>query len=453
MKQQQQLQVSNPEPSTSASEEVTEPRYWLGFWGKGTSTPAQVAAAPATHTTTLISSTKSEQAGTYALELRENDSDELSSLPSHPPAQPEDTAKSAIWAFWSRDATNTRSSEDDPQSELGKLALAGSPSQSRPEKAVLNEGKGVPRTIIKLGKRGCPQLTENSQSRTASDSSRSLTISDCLSKGVQVPGNIAPKNITSVKPVKDSPNSLLPSFRLTYRLAENPSLLQQLGRLLKYTQPPPLKHVSLVQEPPRIKRALAVGIHGYFPAPLIRSVLGQPTGTSIRFANSAAEAIQQWTKSQGYLCEVEKVALEGEGKIAERVDLLWKLMLNWIDNIGKADFLMVGCHSQGVPVAMMLVAKLIAFGCVHATRIGICAMAGINLGPFADYKSRWISGSAGELFEFARPDSQVSKDYHAALDISLRFGVRIVFVGSIDDQLVSLEVCMPNYDRSYIVRD
>ena len=182
------------------------------------------------------------------------------------------------------------------------------------------------------------------------------------------------------------------------------------------------------------------GVHGYFPAPLIRSVLGQPTGTSIRFANNAADAIQKWTENQGYSCEIEKVALEGEGKIEERLDLLWKLMLNWIEKIRLADFIMIACHSQGVPVAMMLVAKLIAFGCVNSARIGVCAMAGVNLGPFAEYKSRWIGGSAGELFDFAYPDSKVSKDYKAALDVDLRFGVRVVYIGSIDDQLVSLEV-------------
>lgn len=175
---------------------------------------------------------------------------------------------------------------------------------------------------------------------------------------------------------------------------------------------------------------------------MIRSVLGQPTGTSIRFANSAASAIQRWTQDQGYSCEIEKVALEGEGKIAERIDLLWKLILNWIDKISKADFVMIACHSQGVPVAMMLVAKLIAFGCMNSAKIGVCAMAGVNLGPFADYKSRWISGSAGELFDFAQPYSQVSKDYEAALDVALRFGVKVVYIGSIDDQLVSLEVSL-----------
>lgn len=160
----------------------------------------------------------------------------------------------------------------------------------------------------------------------------------------------------------------------------------------------------------------------------------------MRFANGAANAIQAWTIRRGYSCEIEKIALEGEGKIAERVDILWKLLLNWMEDIRKADFIMIACHSQGVPVTMMLISKLIAFGCVSNTHIGVCAMAGVNLGPFGDYKSRWISGSAGELFDFAQADSQVSKAYETALGSALRFGVRVLYVGSIDDQLVSLEV-------------
>lgn len=169
-------------------------------------------------------------------------------------------------------------------------------------------------------------------------------------------------------------------------------------------------------------------------------MLGHPTGTSIRFANSAADAIKRWTKNRGYPCDVEIVALEGEGKITDRVDILWKLMLKWVENIRKADFVIIACHSQGVPVAVMLVAKLIAFGCTGQSRIGICALAGVNLGPFADYRSRWIGGSAGELFDFALPESQVSKNYEVALSEILMHGVRAVYIGSIDDQLVSLEV-------------
>lgn len=72
----------------------------------------------------------------------------------------------------------------------------------------------------------------------------------------------------------------------------------------------------------------------------------------------------------------------------------------------------------------------------------------VNLGPFVDYKSRWIGASARELFDFAQNESQVSKDYHAALTIILKAGVRIAYVGSIDDQLVSLDVSLPSATRA-----
>lgn len=98
---------------------------------------------------------------------------------------------------------------------------------------------------------------------------------------------------------------------------------------------------------------------------MLQKILGPPTGTSIKFAEGAAEAVRNLTQAQGYSCEIEKVALEGEGVIADRIDTLWKLLLNWIDHIRKADFIFVACHSQGVPVAVSLVAKLLNFGCVQ----------------------------------------------------------------------------------------
>lgn len=104
-------------------------------------------------------------------------------------------------------------------------------------------------------------------------------------------------------------------------------------------------------------------------------MIGQPTGTSIRFANHCAEAIRRWADSHGCGdCEIEKVALEGEGKIADRVDNLWKLLLNWIEHIRAADLIVLACHSQGVPVGMMLLEKLIDLGIISRSKIGICAM-------------------------------------------------------------------------------
>lgn len=203
-------------------------------------------------------------------------------------------------------------------------------------------------------------------------------------------------------------------------------------------------HVYQVASTPKIKRAVALGIHGFFPTALIQKFIGQPRGTSVRLSNYAATAIKAWcAEHQGEgkdEVEIEKVALEGEGLIADRVTTLWKLLLNWLSHLRQADFILVACHSQGVPVAIMLVAKLIQLGALSPNvRLGVCAMAGISLGPFLEYRSRLFGGSALELFDFCDSTSRVSRVYAESLELCLRHGVRVTFVGSIDDQLVSLE--------------
>lgn len=348
-----------------------------------------------------------------------------------PPPEPTKPAPGSSWAFWS---TDKPTSPLKPEESKGELAIAGKPSETRPEPAKTTAAKD--NKSIKASKRARPLSVE---------------VEESAPKTAQVVGpSKAPSQSPSIK--SHPPNLLIPSVKSTYRLVENPSILQQITRLLLKGQQRPAKHVFLVNDPPKIKHALAIGIHGLFPAPLLRTVIGQPTGTSIKFANHAAEAIRRWANTNGSVdCEIEKVALEGEGKIADRVDNLWKLLLNWIDHVRKADFILIGCHSQGVPVAVMLVAKLIEFQVVSGARIGICAMAGVSLGPFSDYKSRLFSGSAGELFEFANHESDVSKRYEDSLRVAVKYGTRIVYCGSIDDQLVSMEVrtpCQLSYFRA-----
>jgi hypothetical protein len=52
-----------------------------------------------------------------------------------------------------------------------------------------------------------------------------------------------------------------------------------------------------------------------------------------------------------------------------------------------------------------------------------------------------LMGSAAELWEFADAKSEVSKRLEASVKVVLNYGARITFVGSIDDQLVPVEVC------------
>ncbi|KAI4272586.1 MAG: hypothetical protein LQ337_005199 [Flavoplaca oasis] len=434
-----QRRVSNPELATKAADQAIISRPWLGFWGTARQAKFEPIDTAVSVTTTDGSRPQNSSGSNTPKTVTDNPKSGN---------QPTSTAKSPGWAFWSRDTPKT-SESNATDSKIGEMALAGSPSQSHPERAILDQASGVlgkrPRSVESAGKNGTPQSQRQKIQKEVSRERKDKVTSDKPIEG-KTPENNCTKNL------------LLPQITATYRPVQRLSLIQSLSRLWYYDKSSGVGSVELLDNPLRIKRALTIGVHGYFPAPLIRSVLGQPTGTSIRFADGAANAIHKWTESQGYTCDIEKVALEGEGKILERVDVLWKLLLNWTENIRRADFIMVACHSQGVPVAIMLIAKLLEFGCVQdAKKIGVCAMAGVNLGPFVDYKSRWIGASARELFDFAQAESQVSKDYHAALTTILSSGVRVAYVGSIDDQLVSLDsstfgtIDHPNIHRAVFV--
>lgn len=71
------------------------------------------------------------------------------------------------------------------------------------------------------------------------------------------------------------------------------------------------------------------------------------------------------------------------------------------------------------------------------------AAAGVSLGPFPDYRSGMgiLMGSAGELWEFSKPESEISKRLEESMKVVLNFGARITCIASIDDQVVPMEVC------------
>jgi hypothetical protein len=334
-------------PRTSSS--------WFGLWP--TAVPSVTDDAPSEELPIKMAESGSDTLMQEAPAL-EQSPQKAAPVPQAAPAA------GSSWAFWSTDSPKKTADSTEQPGQSGQLAVVGEISQSHPEPAKTatvkenKKGKSTKRgRAISLEVDQASQKTMQSEISTPKSSTASTT----------APSKISP------------PNLLIPSVRSTYRLAESPGILQQIARLLLHSHQQPSKHVFLVKEPPKIKKALAIGIHGLFPAPILRTVIGQPTGTSIRFANHAAAAIRRWTDKNGSIdCEIEKVALEGEGRIGERVDNLWKLLLNWIDHVRSADFILVACHSQGVPVALMLIAKLIEFGVVSTGRIGVCAMGKLS---------------------------------------------------------------------------
>lgn len=404
-------------------------RSWLQMWtGNSTATGESNEPQPPN-----ANATNEEEGQDGKPQPRPSDEPTDSQAPSNDsnPTQQsetkEETSKPPFgWMFWTKERQQLSDKLDNNSDP---------PDKTAPEHSVGNQETQYQEMETGPAKIKSKKITPN-------DKSFAMEV-ETPPSNVHIQADIRPPKSTPTPATKKAqqqlPNQVLPLFKETFPLESRPGLIQQIGRFMygKGTQP---KHVYRTREAPQLKKALAIGIHGYFPAPLLRTVIGQPTGTSIKFATMAGDAIRNWADTQGVQCEIENIALEGEGRIAERVDLLWKMLLNWIEQIREADLIMISCHSQGVPVATMLVSKLISFGCVSSARVGICAMAGVNLGPFHDYRSRWISGSAGELFDFANPISKVSQDYLDAMKTVLGFGVKITYVGSIDDQLVSLEV-------------
>ncbi|RBR17286.1 uncharacterized protein FIESC28_06522 [Fusarium coffeatum] len=390
-------------------------------------------------------------------------SEDVAMTDSSPPAkQNESTPKSgSTWAFWSRESPKTKQSQ--PPAEDGEVAVMGEGSETHPRPMAESEvsptkgsgsedskTKDTPtpvksRWMKKKNKRARPQSMDlDHASPSASGASTPTRIGTPTQDADKTPAKIASSDQSIAESEASTKlsggNLLLPSFSSTYHMKDNPSIVKQLTQLLLRTQQAPPNHVFRVDKPPKIKKAIAIGVHGLFPATYLRPMIGQPTGTSLRFAALGAEGIRRWAESHGCGdCEIEKVALEGEGKIQDRVDNLWKLMLNWIDHIRKADLVLIACHSQGVPVSIMLLEKLIDLGIITNAKVGVCAMAGVALGPFPDYKSSLLMGSAAELWEFGNAESDNSKRFENALKRVVDYGARVTFIGSIDDQLVPME--------------
>ncbi|KAF8972832.1 hypothetical protein BGZ46_010034 [Entomortierella lignicola] len=217
-----------------------------------------------------------------------------------------------------------------------------------------------------------------------------------------------------------------------------------------------IKDDSLHQGTSGIKKVVIIGVHGWFPVKLIRTVIGEPTGTSKKFCDEMNLALQDYLKLHNVELESDDVTLiplEGEGKIMKRVEILYQNLVKneeWTNSLRQADLVLVSTHSQGTPTSTLLVAKLINEGMLRTQesdpkmqRVGILAMAGISHGPFPSLKGnlivRWFEADAAqELFEFMDSESEISKKYHEALKVVLTSGIRITLVASLEDQVVPL---------------
>lgn len=251
---------------------------WFGLWNSGESKssgdpPSQKAAS--VEPTPTASNVASD--GFSAL-------DEDKSLQGEGPAKPESTQeqarKSGTWAFWSRVPAKGESSnhrKTDSEGENGELAIARTNTESDPKPAKMSEpvasksGQSTPAepeqqlskpdARSKKSKRREPSLADSILKTTprapSEDSGKSADDSDDKSLRGTVKKQL-PQNL------------ILPRVAHTLPFEETPTYLQSIWGAFRRAPAEAPKHLTLTKHPPKVKKAVAVGVHGYFPIPLLQ---------------------------------------------------------------------------------------------------------------------------------------------------------------------------------------
>ncbi|KAF9276429.1 hypothetical protein BGZ68_010013 [Mortierella alpina] len=220
-----------------------------------------------------------------------------------------------------------------------------------------------------------------------------------------------------------------------------------------------------------IRKVVIIGVHGWYPRKALRTLIGEPTGTSQKFCQEMDLALKDYLRHHGKHLDPEDVTLiplEGEGKVLERVEVLYQNLVQnkaWKESVHEADVVLVATHSQGTPTSILLMARLIDEGLLRVQendpqmqRIGILTMAGISHGPFPFLKGNFVvrvfeREAASELFEFMDSETGIARKYREGLRTVLSSGVRLTCVASLEDQVVPLySAVMTSVHHPSIVR-
>jgi hypothetical protein len=214
---------------------------------------------------------------------------------------------------------------------------------------------------------------------------------------------------------------------------------------------------------------VVVGVHGW--ALMGGIFYSNPQSISQQYCASMSAALQSVAGSQ--IGSVHEITVSGYGSIEQRVAACASTQMCELSNMSAlqdADVIVFACHSQGVIVGTLLAHWMMfstpeqdaevkqerLFNLKPTCRVGICAMAGINHGPFPDTSSDFFS-STKELFQFNQPYASLSGKYFSAVQDLLANGVKIMTVASWMDQVVPLYsaslhgISSPNLVRALFV--
>ncbi|KAJ3260664.1 hypothetical protein HK103_000296 [Boothiomyces macroporosus] len=111
---------------------------------------------------------------------------------------------------------------------------------------------------------------------------------------------------------------------------------------------------------------------------MFNRIVGEPVGTSDYFIDKMQQAtIKYFRERNGIQIEdLSLISLNGEGKIEDRVDLLYSQLNNYMDKIQEADLVLFVAHSQGTPVTALIIERLIENNIINTKkqRTGMMAL-------------------------------------------------------------------------------
>lgn len=217
-----------------------------------------------------------------------------------------------------------------------------------------------------------------------------------------------------------------------------------------------------------------LGFHGWFPTKLVQKVIGDPRRTASRLVDMLETAIVDSDPLPPFLegpASIYKFPLESEGTIEDRVtkhfDELQTIPVNYlheelssIQHLKESNTIILAAHSQGAPVAIILLAKLLEAGIIdpEKQKITVLTVAGIFHGPFPPLRKNLVvqyveADAARQLFDLNDPDSKASHLLSESLNKILQSGINITCVASWLDQVVPFySACLLGFDHPNIWR-
>lgn len=302
-----------------------------------------------------------------------------------------------------------------------------------------------------------PKLVLPEESSSQALVVHSTKLPEASSKASSVPVEAKPSQLQEKPVAKASthPNLVLPVLDVNSFGQTSTLLRYTLDRLYFYTGfqfSEQANQYSSFFFPPKVNKVVIIGVHGWFPLKFYQKMIGEPTGTSEKFCGRMNDALKAYLLDHYGIDlpdqAITQIPLSCEGKVEVRLNKLYAKLLStphWMLALTEAEHVLVAAHSQGTPVSVMLLSRLIRDGLLdpNTQRTCILAMAGVSHGPFAFLKENYIvkyfeTEAARELFEFMNPNSSVVKHYNEAMQRVVESGVKICAVASLTDQVVPL---------------